>query len=120
VDTGTAAGLFVFGFAAMVFFFVFRTIDSRPELSVLVEEEIHRGAVVLDVRAAGEFEDDPAPGAVSCPLEELESRLDELVPAGRSAVVYCGTGERSARAADLLRQRGRKVIDAKTRASFRD
>ena len=44
--------------------------------------------VVLDVRPHEEYEAGHVPGAVSIPLEELESRLDEL-PDDMEVVVYC-------------------------------
>jgi rhodanese-related sulfurtransferase/DNA-binding transcriptional ArsR family regulator len=44
--------------------------------------------VVLDVRPRAEYDAGHIPGALSVPLEELTSRIDEL-PAGSEIVAYC-------------------------------
>lgn len=66
------------------------------------------GAVVLDVRRAGEWRDGHIEGAVHVPLHELEARLDEL-PAGE-LWVHCASGFRAGIAASLLDRAGRKVV----------
>ncbi|MFZ3008147.1 MAG: metalloregulator ArsR/SmtB family transcription factor [Phenylobacterium sp.] len=45
-------------------------------------------ATILDVRPPDEFADGHIPGALSIPLTELKSRLDE-VPSGLEVVAYC-------------------------------
>jgi len=61
--------------------------------------------VVLDVRGADEFAAGHIPGAQLLPLPELGWRLAEI-PAGRPVVCVCLVGQRSARAAELLRAKG--------------
>jgi rhodanese-related sulfurtransferase len=63
------------------------------------------GAFVLDVRTPAEWEESHVPGATLIPLDELESRLDE-VPVDREVVVMCRSGNRSATGRDILRQAG--------------
>lgn len=60
---------------------------------------------LLDVRELWEWEAGHLPGAVHIPLGELEQRLAEL-DAQQPWVVYCQSGGRSARACELLKQRG--------------
>lgn len=67
--------------------------------------------VVLDVRPREEYESGHIPGAVSIPVDELASRIDEL-PDDREIVVYC-RGEYCVFAYDavrLLADRGRRAI----------
>lgn len=64
-----------------------------------------RGLQVVDVRNPGEAEAGTIPGAVSIPIGQLPSRLDEL-DATAPTVVYCAGGYRSSVAASLLRRRG--------------
>jgi rhodanese-related sulfurtransferase len=59
------------------------------------------GAIVIDVRQAGEFRGGHIPGARNVPLAELESRLDEI-PRDAPVVVHCALGSRSAMAAKRL------------------
>jgi rhodanese-related sulfurtransferase len=63
------------------------------------------GAFVLDVRTPEEWDDFHAPGTTLIPLNELESRLDE-VPHDREVVVVCRSGNRSQAGRDILRQAG--------------
>ncbi|MFQ5792487.1 MAG: ArsR/SmtB family transcription factor [Acidobacteriota bacterium] len=52
-------------------------------------ERVHRGQVtVLDVRPPEEYRAGHIPGALSVPLKELESRLEEL-PLEQEVVAYC-------------------------------
>ncbi|MGE2729589.1 MBL fold metallo-hydrolase [Mycolicibacterium vaccae] len=60
---------------------------------------------VVDVRNPGEVAAGTVPGAVSIPVGQLPSRLDELDPA-KPTVVYCAGGYRSSVAASLLRRNG--------------
>jgi phage shock protein E len=64
------------------------------------------GARLLDVRSSGEFAGGHLPGAVNIPVQELERRLAEAGPVDGEVVVYCRSGHRSSRAAELLRQHG--------------
>lgn len=73
-----------------------------PSARDLVEE----GARLLDVRSPEEFADGHLPGAIHIPVDELPSRLAELEPRHAAVVVYCRSGRRSARAAELLRTSG--------------
>ncbi len=69
------------------------------------------GALLLDVRTAGEFADQHIDGAVNVPFDEVEARLAELGPATRPIVAYCHSGRRSGIAATALRARGYTVWD---------
>jgi rhodanese-related sulfurtransferase len=65
--------------------------------------------VILDVRTPEEFfgETGHLEGAVLIPVQELERRIDEIVPwKSRTIVVYCRSGRRSRNAATLLAREG--------------
>jgi rhodanese-related sulfurtransferase len=64
-----------------------------------------QGALLLDVRSAGEFAAASAPGTVNIPLGELSQRLAE-VPKSAPVVVGCASGTRSGMAKMLLRKNG--------------
>ena len=63
------------------------------------------GAVLLDVRSAGEYATSHLPGALNIPHTQLRERLTE-VPAGTAVRVYCASGFRSYLALRILRQHG--------------
>jgi rhodanese-related sulfurtransferase len=63
--------------------------------------------LVLDVRAAAEFDEGHIPGAVNIPYDSLAARIAELGPAGEhDIVVYCRSGRRSAIALTTLQEAG--------------
>ncbi len=62
--------------------------------------------VLLDVRELNEWSMAHIPGAVFIPLSEVEEKVESLVPRESKVVVYCASGNRSAWAADSMRQMG--------------
>ncbi|KAF0191891.1 MAG: rhodanese [Gammaproteobacteria bacterium] len=67
----------------------------------------HQDAVVLDVRDDREFENGHIVNAVHVPFALLDGRLDHLDKyKGRPFVVVCKTGQQSARAGVMLKNRG--------------
>jgi glyoxylase-like metal-dependent hydrolase (beta-lactamase superfamily II) len=65
---------------------------------------------VLDVREPFEVADWAIAGATNVPVGELAQHVADL-PSDREIVVVCGSGKRSALAADLLAQRGLRVAN---------
>lgn len=63
------------------------------------------GAIVIDVREAGEHRRAHIPGARNVPLTEVESRLDDI-PRDTPVVVHCKLGNRGALAAKRLHELG--------------
>jgi molybdopterin/thiamine biosynthesis adenylyltransferase/rhodanese-related sulfurtransferase len=60
---------------------------------------------IIDVREQHEFEMGHIPGAVHVPRGYLESRIEGVVPErDRRVILYCASGQRSALAADTLKQ----------------
>ena len=67
-------------------------------------------AVYLDVREPNEWNLGRIPGAVFLPRGQLESKIEELIPRESSVVIYCARGNRSALAADTMRQMGYESV----------
>ena len=64
------------------------------------------GARLLDVRSPEEYARGHLPGALNIPVQELDRRVAEAGPTDGELVVYCRSGHRSSRAAEILRQHG--------------
>jgi molybdopterin/thiamine biosynthesis adenylyltransferase/rhodanese-related sulfurtransferase len=63
------------------------------------------GATLIDVRETHEFEAGHIPGAKHVPRGYLESRIEGAVPDhSQHVILYCQTGQRSALAADTLKE----------------
>ncbi|HJW08567.1 MAG TPA: rhodanese-like domain-containing protein [Holophagaceae bacterium] len=97
----------VIALAAAAAWFILARIRSGRR----IQELRTRGALVLDVRSAGEFRQGQAPGALNLPLDTLPSQLGRLDKA-RPLLVCCASGARSALAARLLRAQGFEAFNA--------
>jgi NADPH-dependent 2,4-dienoyl-CoA reductase/sulfur reductase-like enzyme/rhodanese-related sulfurtransferase len=86
------------------------------------------GTVLVDVRTDSENQDGAIPGSVLIPVNDLRSRIDEVV--GKEVVVHCAVGQRGHTAVQLLKGYGIKArnlsggyttwkagMDARARAS---
>ena len=77
-----------------------------PQLStVLAQERILEGAILLDVRNPDEREAGFAPDSAFLPLPELAGRVGELDPTAEYVVV-CKLGGRSQAACELMAEAG--------------
>jgi rhodanese-related sulfurtransferase len=77
-------------------------------------DQAHRmvegGALLVDVRSPAEFAAGHLPGALNIPVHEIEAREAELTPRDRPLVLYCRSGNRSARAAAALEKSGHTSV----------
>src|ERR687895_679136 len=71
-----------------------------------VKPHLGNGMVLLDVRESEEWDAGHIPGAKHVPRGYLESRVEGVVGSDRSrrVVIYCASGQRSALAANTLKQ----------------
>ncbi len=63
------------------------------------------GVAFIDVRTPGEYQSGHVPGAKLIPVQTLAQHLSE-VPKDKKVIVYCESGVRAARAAELLVEHG--------------
>jgi adenylyltransferase/sulfurtransferase len=91
---------------------------SNSDALTITVEEVHTilerkdDVLLLDVRTPQEYDGELGhlPDALLIPVQELEARCDELQPyKNKEMVVYCRSGNRSARAAEFLTKKGFKV-----------
>lgn len=71
---------------------------------------VSEGATLVDVRTTAEFEEGHLEGARNVPVQDLPARVAEI-PRDKPVVVYCRSGGRSSRAAEILRDQGYTVHD---------
>ena len=81
-------------------------IDQNAFAARLADE----GALVIDVREAHEFAAAHVPGATNVPLGRLPALLADL-PRDRPVYVICQSGNRSARATELMRDAGIRAVN---------
>ena len=69
----------------------------------------HEDTAVLDVRRLSEYQEGHVPGALQVAHTRLAARLGDL-PAGKTLLVHCRTGNRSAAAAAFLARAGYPAV----------
>lgn len=87
---------------------IFRYFRQRAYLKILTEDQFRAGyrkAQLIDVREPQEFKKGHILGARNIPLTQMKQRLIELRK-DKPVYLYCQSGSRSARAAELLRKKG--------------
>jgi len=67
---------------------------------------------VVDVRTPAEFRRGNISGAVNIPLQELETRLEEIKSLNSPLVLCCASGTRSAIAENMLSKAGIECYNA--------
>lgn len=72
-----------------------------------LEQAQQAGAVLVDVRTAGENAQGSIPGAALIPVDELRDHVSELE--GKDVIVHCAVGQRGHTAAQLLQGHGISV-----------
>jgi len=77
---------------------------TRPISGQQARELVAGDALLVDVREPDEFARGHLPEAVNIPLDQIESKLDEI--RDKSLVLYCQSGLRSQKAVQALKRRG--------------
>lgn len=71
-----------------------------------INDLIKAGAKVVDVRSTDEYADEHFNGALNIPVDQIQSRLDEIGDKTAPVVLYCASGARSAFATRILKAAG--------------
>jgi len=88
--------------------FSYKWWNSKKVIAMLPELK-KKGAIFIDVRSQGEYASGCAPGTINIPLQELQSRLDE-VSKNVPIVLCCASGTRSGMAKMVFKKNGYKDV----------
>lgn len=95
--------------AAVLFIYVAYRTYVFVKLSDGLDKKIERGAVILDVRTAGEYATGHIAGSINIPLGEIHNRYTELDTA-KTYITTCSHGLRSVKVENILKERGFKNV----------
>ncbi|RFU61916.1 rhodanese-like domain-containing protein [Bacillus sp. V59.32b] len=98
--------------AGFMSYSIFNLLRQRKIAKTLTQEEFvagYRKAQLIDVREPNEFEAGHILGARNIPLTQLKTRLKEL-RTDKPIYLYCQSGLRSGRAAQMLHRKGYKEL----------
>ncbi len=74
--------------------------------AVNFEELVKDGAIIVDVRTAGEFNSGHIKGSMNIPLDEISNKTEELKKKNRVIITCCRSGNRSGMAESMLKSAG--------------
>ena len=72
---------------------------------------LQKGAVIIDVRTAGEYANGHIKGSKDMPLDAINSRVAELKKADKPVITVCRSGARSGMAKGILANAGIEVYN---------
>lgn len=78
--------------------------SSGPKVDV--QQLLQEGAILIDVRSAGEFKSGHPAKAVNIPLDQIGSKLSKIKGYNKPIVTCCASGMRSGMAAKQLKAQG--------------
>ena len=67
---------------------------------------VQQGAVIIDVRTAGEFNGGHLHGSVNIPVDIIRSKINDIKKKGKPVITCCASGMRSASASSVLNKAG--------------
>jgi phage shock protein E len=77
---------------------------------ITLQQDDDKKRIVVDVRTPGEFASGAIEGAINIPVDQLQTRLNEL-QGYDEVIVYCASGARSSSAKRMLDKYGYSVVD---------
>jgi rhodanese-related sulfurtransferase len=75
------------------------------------KELVSNGALIIDVRTAGEFKSGHIPGSKNYPLDQIRTKLTELKKINKPLITVCRSGARSGMAKGILKSAGLEVYN---------
>jgi rhodanese-related sulfurtransferase len=76
-----------------------------------VQDFMEKGAVIIDVRTVGEFQQGNIKGSKNIPLDTIFSKTAEIKKLNKPVIVCCRSGMRSGQAASILKNSGVEVMN---------
>lgn len=89
---------------------MFNLLGGKTKTSA-IEEYLEKDAVVIDVRTVVEFSEGHVQGSKNIPLDQLESKVEEIKQLNKPVIACCRSGARSGNATSYLKEQGIDTIN---------
>lgn len=71
-----------------------------------VKEALKKGAVIVDVRTAHEYDNGRIPGSINIPVDRISASVERIRSMKKPVIVCCESGARSNTAKNILKSAG--------------
>ena len=75
-----------------------------------IKEALRKGAAIIDVRTAQEFDQGKVPGSINIPVDRIPINTERIRSMHKPIVLCCASGARSEKAATILKANGIKEV----------
>lgn len=75
-----------------------------------LKKALKKGALIIDVRTATEYDSGHIPDAFHIPVDRMKANAQRLKEANLPIIVCCNTGDRSSTALQILKAKGLKNV----------
>ena len=72
----------------------------------MIEDALAQGAVIVDVRTVGEYNQGHVEGSVNIPLDTIATKVNKLKQMNKPILLCCASGMRSGSATTILKSHG--------------
>lgn len=71
-----------------------------------IKQVLRKGAVVIDVRTAYEFDHGHVPHAINIPVDRVHANIERIKDLKKPNIFCCATGARSGQAVQIMKTKG--------------
>lgn len=75
-----------------------------------IKDALKRGAIVIDVRTANEFDRGKVPDSINIPVDRIAVNAQRILSMKRPVIFVCASGGRSSSAVRMMKEKGMKDV----------
>ncbi|MGK2860531.1 MAG: rhodanese-like domain-containing protein [Chitinophagaceae bacterium] len=75
-----------------------------------IKEALYRGAIIIDVRSAAEFNRGKIPDSINIPVDRIPINVVRIIEMNRPVIFCCTSGDRSNQAVQIMKEKGLKEV----------
>jgi phage shock protein E len=91
----------------MIFYFLQKLFSKKVDYKQMMAD----GAIIVDVRSAGEYSSGHIDKSLNIPLDQLGRQVEKLKKLNKPVITVCLSGTRSGMAASELKQAGINAVN---------